>query len=208
MASKILIMYIIVAVVSFSASVAYFQQENKIENKFQINETDFDSAEWNNEVTRILPRGEELEEKWTLYWSDASEEFVHGEDPVTIQNTIEGSEIFVTSYNYAHSEHGKYQILIWKGELVSDWDPKKAVEKILVQTDAKIEKIIEDGNLNSNCVIGYYDLYGDEQKIKNDLLLSECAKNDYRIRINSLGKYNQEVIDTLIVLSNSVVAKI
>lgn len=208
MVSKILVMYIMVAVISFSGSVAYFQQQNESENNFQIIEEDFDSIEWNNEVTRILPRGEELEGKWTLFWSDSTEEFVPGESPIMIKKVIAENEILSTSYSYAHTDHGKYQILIWKGELVSDWNPKETVERILSQTDAKTEKILEDNNLNSNCVAGYYDFYGDESETKNDLLFSECAKDDYRVRINSLGKYNQEAINTLIFLSNSAVGKI
>ena len=208
MVSKILVMYIMVAVISFSGSVLYFQQQNESENNFQVSEGDFDSIEWNNEVTRILPRGEELEGKWTLFWSDSTEKFVHGESPIMIKKVIAENEILSTSYIYAHKDQGKYQILIWKGELVSDWNPKETVERVLSQTDAKIEKILEDNNLDSNCVAGYYNFYGGESEIKNDLLFSECAKDDYRIRINSLGKYNQETINTLIFLSNSAVGKI
>ena len=208
MVSKILAIYIMMAVITFSASVVFFQQQNESENKFKVNKEIFKNVEWNNEVTRILPRGEELEEKWTFFWSDSTKEFVHGESPIMIRKTIAGNEILSTSYNYAHTDHGKYQILIWKGELVSDWNPKETIERIFFQTDAKIEQFVDDENLDSNCVIGYYDFYGDEMEIKNDLLFSECAKNDYRIRINSLGKYNQETIDTLIFLSNSAIGKI
>lgn len=208
MVSKILVMYILIAVISFSLSAVYFQQQNESKNNFQINGGNFGSMEWNNEVTKILPRGGELEEDWILFWSDSSEEFVQGEFPITLRKTIEGNEIVSTSYNYAHTDHGKYQILIWKSELLSNWIPKDKVENILTQTDAKIKKIIDDENLNLDCVIGYYDHYGDEMEIKNDLLFSECGKNDYRVRINFIGKYNQEAIDTLIFLSNSAVGKI
>lgn len=208
MVSKILVMYIMVAVISFSGSVLYFQQQIESENNFQVNEGNFDSMEWNNEVTRILPRGEELEGKWTLFWSDSTEEFVHGESPIMIKKVIGENEILSTSYNYAHTDYGKYQILIWKSDLMSDWVPKEAVENVFSQTDAKIEKIIDDEKLNTNCVVGYYDYYGDEMETKNDLLFSECANKDYRVRINFLGKYNQEAIDTLIFLSNSAVGKI
>ncbi len=80
-----------------------------------MNKEIFENIKWNNEVTRILPRGEELEEKWTFFWSDSTKEFVHGESPITIRKTIAGNEILSTSYNYVHTDHGKYQILIWKG---------------------------------------------------------------------------------------------
>ena len=208
MLSKIFVMCIMIAVISFSASVAYFQQQSESKYNFQIDEGNFDSIEWNNAVTKILPRGEELEGKWVLFWSDSSKEFVHGELPITIKKSIGEDEIVSTSYNYAHTDHGKYQILIWKSELVSNLIPKDKVEDILSQTDAKIKKIIDDENLNLDCVIGYYDHYGDEIEVKNDLLFSECGKKDYRIRINFIGKYNQEAIDTLIFLSNSVTSKI
>ena len=56
--------------------------------------------------------------------------------------------------------------------------------------------------------IVYYYYYGKEMQVKNDLLFSECGKEDYRIRINFLGKYDQGAIDTLIFLSNSAVEKI
>lgn len=208
MVSKILVMYIMIAVIAFSVSVVYFQQQNQIKNDSQMAEVDFDSIEWNNEVTRILPRGVELEKKWVLFWSESSEEFVQGEPPTITRKIIEGNETLTTSYNYAHTDHGKYQILIWKSELVSNWIPKDAVENIFSQTDAKIEKIIDGKNLNLDCVIGYYDYYGEEMQVKNDLLFSECGKEDYRIRINFLGKYDQGAIDTLIFLSNSAVGKI
>jgi len=208
MVSKILVMYIIIAVISFSVSVVYFQQQNQIKNDSQIAEVDFDSIEWNNEVTRILPRGGELDESWVLLWSESSEEFVHGEPPIITRKTIAENEILTTSYNYAHTDHGKYQILIWKSELVSNWIPKEAVENIFAQTDAKIEKIIDGKNLSLDCVMGYYDYYGEEMQVKNDLLFSECGKEDYRIRINFLGKYDQGAIDTVIFLSNSAVEKI
>ena len=107
-----------------------------------------------------------------------------------------------------HDKYGKYQILIWKGELVADWDPREAVENILLQTEAKTEKIVEGLDLNNNCVVGYYDYYGNESKIRNDLLFSECAKEDYRIRVNLSGEYNKESESILVSLSNSAVGRI
>jgi hypothetical protein len=208
MVSKILVMYIMIAVISFSVSVVYFQQQNQIKNDSQIAEVDFDSIEWNNEVTRILPRGGELGEKWVLFWSESSEEFVQGEPPTITRKIIDENEILTTSYNYAHTDYGKYQILIWKSELVSNLIPKDTVENILSQRDAKIKKIIDDKNLNSDCTIGYYDYYAEGMQVKNDLLFSECGKDDYRITINFIGKYDQSAIDTLIFLSNSAVGKI
>jgi len=60
-----------------------------------------------------------------------------------------------------------------------------------------------------NCVVGYYDIYGDEKEIKNELLFSECAKKDYRIRVNLVeGEYNQDAINKLVFLSNLAVGKI
>jgi len=56
-----------------------------------VNKEIFENIKWNNEVTRILPRGEELEEKWTFFWSDSTKEFVHGESPITIRKTIAGN---------------------------------------------------------------------------------------------------------------------
>ena len=102
-----------------------------------------------------------------------------------------------------------YQILIWKGALVSNWIPKEAIENIFLQTDAKTEKIIEGLDLIPNCMVGYYDYYGDENEIKNDLLFSECAKEDFRIRVNLIeGEYNQESVEKMVFLSNMVVGKI
>ncbi len=64
-------------------------------------------------------------------------------------------------------------------------------------------------DLIPNCVVGYYDIYGDEKEIKNELLFSECAKNDYRVRVNLVeGEYNQESIEKIVSLSNLAVGKI
>ena len=208
MVSKIVIMYILVAVISFSTSVLYFQQEKESGYRFQIQKQTFDEIEWNNEVTRILPRGEDLGNEWYMLWSDASEEFIQGESPIVIKKIVEGEEILSTSYTYANKNNGKYQILIWKGSAMSDWVPKDAVENTFIQTDAKIERILDEENLNQNCVIGYYDYYGDEVKIKNDSLFAECAKNDFRVKVNAITRYNQEAIDNLVLVSNSVIDKI
>ncbi len=95
-----------------------------------------------------------------------------------IRKTVAGNEILSTSYNYQFMEQGKYQILVWKGELVSEWNPEEAVESIFVQTDAKIEKDMKGLDLIPNCVAEYYDYYGNENEMKNELLFSECAKKD------------------------------
>ena len=100
MASKIVLMYIALFVVSFSISVLYFQQEVKSENRFQVQKISYDDVEWNNEVTKLLPREGELENGWTPMWSDASESFVHGESPIMIKKTIAGNEVLSTSYSY------------------------------------------------------------------------------------------------------------
>ena len=140
MVSKIIVIYIMIAVISFSVSVVSHQQQNELEKKILVSEESFDNIEWNNEVTRILPRGEDLEGEWALFWSDATKEFVHGDPPIVNRKTIMENEILSTSYSYAHIDHGKYQILIWRSDLVSNWIPKDVVENILSQTDAKREK--------------------------------------------------------------------
>jgi len=206
---KIITVSIIVAVFIVSISSLFSLQEVESDNKFQINEEKFDEIDWNNDATKILPRGEGLGEDWTLMWSDGTQEFVAAESPVVVRKTIAGNEILSTSYNYAHTEYGTYQILIWKGELVSEWVPREAVKNIFSQTDAIIERTIEGLDLIQYCVVAYYDYYGDEMEIKNDLLFSECAKKDYRIRVNLVeGEFNQEAIDALVFLSNYVVGKI
>ncbi len=207
MIPRIIIASIVVALIVISVSIVFSQQQFESENKFQVYKEEFKDVEWNNKITKILPR-EELEIEWTLLWSDGAEEFVQGQYPIMIRKTIAGNEILLTSYNYAHIEH-TYQILIWKGELVSDWIPKEAIENIFSQTNAKIKQKIEGLDLIPNCVVAYYDVYGDEKKIKNELLFSECAKKDYRIRVNLVeGEYNQEAINELVFLSNLVVGKI
>jgi len=207
MVSKILSMYIIIAIITFSVSVLYFQQQES-ETKIELYKEKFGDIEWNNEVTKILPREGKLEEGWTFLWSDGAEEYIEGQTPITITRTIQGSEISSTSYSYSKKSLGTYQILIWKGDLVADWNPKESIENIFLHTDAKIEQIL-DVDVNENCVVAYYDFYGDEQEIKNDSLFAECAKKDYKIRINfGRGNYNQESIDMLVYLSNQTVGKI
>ncbi len=84
-----------------------------------------------------------------------------------------------------------------------------AVKNIFSQTDAVIEIIIDGADLILNCVVAYYDYNEDEMKIKNDLLFSECAKKDYRIRVNLVeGEFNLKSIDALVLLSNYAVEKI
>jgi hypothetical protein len=207
MIPRIIVASIVVALIVISVSIVFSQQQFESENKFQVYKEEFKDVEWNNEITKILPR-EELEREWTLLWSDGTEEFVQGQYPIMIRKTIVGNEILFTSYNYAHIEH-TYQILIWKGELVSEWIPKEAIENIFSQTNAKINQNIEGLDLIPNCVVGYYDIYGDEKEIKNELLFSECAKKDYRIRVNLVeGEYNQDAINKLVFLSNLAVGKI
>ena len=102
-----------------------------------------------------------------------------------------------------------YQILIWKGEMVSNWIPKEAIETIFHQTDAKTEKIFDGLDLIPNCLVAYYDYYGEEKEFKNNLLFSECAKEDFRVRVNLVeGEFNENAIEKIVFLSNSVISKI
>jgi len=209
MNSKIIGGVVVIAVIIVSSSIVFSQQKVESENNFQAYTVRFDDFEWNNEVTRILPREGDLGSEWTLMWSDATEEFEQTEYPIIVRKTIAGNEILLTSYSYVQKVYGTYQILIWQGELVSNWNPNEAVKNIFLQTDANIEKILDDFSLNSNCVAAYYDYYGDEMEIKNDLLFSECAKNDFRIRVNLVeGEYSQDAINKLIFFSNLTVGKI
>jgi hypothetical protein len=209
MVSKIVIIQIMVAVIGFSSSVLYFQQQNDSGIEFQTSNVNFDEAEWNTPVTNILPKEEIIENGWTFLWSDSSQNFEAGELPITHERIIEDDEIFSTSYSYSHKSFGTYQVLIWKGGIVSDWNPQEAVEKIILQTDAETKKVIDSSEIYSNCVIGYYDVYGDQNVRKNDLLFVECAKQDYRVRVNHMhGEHNQEAIDMLVYLSNSMMGKI
>ena len=209
MASKIIAISIIIATIIVFSSAVYTQQEVESQNKFKVYKEKFDNVEWNNEVTKILPTENNLNKDWTLLWSDASEEFIQGQSPIMIKKTIAGNEILSTSYNYEHAKHGKYQILVWKGELVSDWDPNEAIETIFLQTDAKIEEKLDGLDLIPNCSVAYYDYYGEESEIKHDLLFSECAKQDYRIRVNLVeGKYNEQSINNVVLLSNLAVGRI
>lgn len=209
MVSKIIITSILIAMIIISASLTFTLQEVESDNKFQIYEERLDKIDWNNDATKILPKAGELGDGWKLLWSDGTKEFVEATNPVIFRKTIAGNEILLTSYNYAHTEYGTYQILIWKGDLLSNWVPREAVENIFFQTDAKIEKTIEGLDLIQYCVVAYYDYYEDEMTIKNDLLFSECAKNDYRVRVNLVeGEFNQKSIDALVLLSNYAVGKI
>ena len=209
MVSKIIVTSIIVAMIIVSVSLSFTLQEIESANKFQIYVERLDKIDWDNDATKILPNAGELGAEWTLMWSDGAKESVKGDAPIIFRKTIDGNEILSTSYIYTHTEYGTYQILIWKGELLSNWVPREAVENIFAQTDAVIEKTIEGLDLVQYCVVAYYDYYGDEMKIKNDLLFSECAKNDYRIRVNLVeGEFNQKSINALVLLSNYAVGKI
>ncbi len=209
MVSKIIVTSIIVAMIIVSVSLTFTLQKVESSNKFLIYEERLDKIDWNDDAAKILPNDGDLGAEWTLLWSDGAKEVVRGEAPIIIRKTIAGNEILSTSYNYVHTEYGTYQIQIWKSDLLSDWNPREAVENIFSQTDAKIEMTIEGFDLIQYCVVAYYDYYGDELKTKNDLLFSECAKKDYRIRVNLVeGEFNQESTDALVFLSNYVVGKI
>ena len=206
---KIISISIIISLIIILGSTIFSYQQSELENDFQIyNEKVYDT-EWDEEITRILPRGEELGKEWSLLWSDSTEQFTIGENPIIYKKTITDTEIFSTSYNYSFKDSETYQILIWKGELVSNWIPKEAVENIFLQIDAKTEKTLNGLDLIPLCTIAYYDYYGEDNEIKNDLLFSECAKNDFRIRINlTEGEYNQEKVERMVFLSNLIIGKI
>jgi len=206
---KIIGISIIISLSIIFGSTIFSYQQSELENDFQVYNEKIYGTEWNEEITQILPREEDLGKEWTLMWSDSTEQFIEGENPIIFKKTITDNEILSTSYNYSYKEHETYQILIWKGELVSNWIPKEAVENIFLQIDAKTEKTIDGLDLIPNCVVGYYDYYGEGNEIKNDLLFSECAKNDYRIRVNLIeGEYSQESIEKIVFLSNKVTGKI
>lgn len=209
MNKKIIGLSIVAAIIVISGSTVFSQQQTESNSKFKINEEIFNNTEWNNEITEKLPTLNELGYGWELLWSDTSESFVQGENPILTRKTIADNEILSTSYSYVHKNNEIYQILIWKGELVSNWIPKEAVENIFLQIDAKTEKTIDGLDLIPNCILGYYDYYGEGNEIKNDLLFSECAKKDFRIRVNLIeGEYSQESIEKIVFLSNHVTGKI
>jgi len=200
---------IVISLIIISGITMYSYQQSELGNDFQIHKEKIKGTEWNEEITLILPREEDLGEDWILMWSDSTEDFIQGENPIIFKKIITDNEILSTSYNYSYKDNETYLILVWKGELISEWIPKDAVENIFLQTDAKIEKILNKSNLVPNCTIAYYDYYGEENEIKNDLLFSECAKKDFRIRINLVeGEYNKENIEKMIVLSNLIINKI
>jgi len=200
---------IIFGVVIVSGVIVFSYQQVESENDFKVYKERIYDSEWNEEITKILPKEKELGKEWDLLWSDSSKEFIQGENPIIIKKTVAGNEILSTSYTYAYNENETYLILIWKGELVSNWIPKEAIENIFLQIDAKTEKTITGLDLIPNCVVGYYDYYEEGNEIKNDLLFSECAKNDYRVRVNLIeGEYNQESIEKIVFLSNLVTGKI
>ena len=209
MNTKIVGISIVIAIIIVSGSTIFSQQQVESNNRFQINEERFENIEWNTEITEKLPTQMDLVKDWKLLWSDATETFVEGENPIIIKKTVAGNEVMATSYNYSYNENEIYLILIWKGELVSNWDAKEAVENIFLQIDAKTEKTIDGLDLIHYCTVAYYDYYGEENEIKNELLFSECAKKDFRIRVNlAEGEFNQESIERIVFLSNLVSGKI
>ena len=209
MVSKILATYIIIAAIIFSTAIVNFQQQSESENKFQVYKEKFSNVEWNNELTKNLPTQTDLGREWIPLWPDGAEEYSEVENPTMVKTTVAGKEVLSTSYNYMHQDHSEYQILIWKGEWVSNWDPNEAIDNVFLQVNAKTEKVLEGLDLIPYCKVGYYDYYGDGKEIKNDLLFSECAKKDFRVRINLVeGGYTEESVEKLVFLSNLVTGKI
>ena len=206
---KITSISIIIAAIIISSATMFSYQQSKSENDFQVYKEKIYGTEWNEEITKILPRELDLGKEWELMWSDSSEDFIQGQNPIIFKKIIADNEILLTSYNYSYEDHETYQILIWKGELVSNWSPKDAVENIFLQIDAKTEKVLTGLDLIPSCTVAYYNYYGNEDQIKNDLLFSECAKKDFRIRINLIeGEYNQKNVENIVFLSNIVISKI
>jgi len=206
MNKKIIIVGIIIVAVSFFISSIQNSESDIVIEKTKV---DFDSPEWNNEVTKILPKQSQIGEEWTPLWSDGSNMFVQGEMPITNIKKIEKSEITSTSYNYQNQEIGTIQVLVWRGEWVSEWNHENAVNTVLEQVDGVVEKMIKPSKLSTFCTMGYYDLNGKEGDKKFDLLFAECSKDGYRIRINLVdGKYNEESTEAMIMFSNKVVEQI
>lgn len=208
MHKKIIGVSIVIAIIIVSGSVLFSLQAES-NNKFQVNEERFDNIAWNNEITEKLPTQMELGKDWKLLWSDATETFIVGENPIIFKKTIAGNEILSTSYSYSYEGFGTYQIFIWKGEMVSNWIPRNAIDNIFLQTDAKTEKILEGLDLIPNCLVAYYDYYGEESEIENNLLFAECAKKDFRVRVDLVeGEFNENAVEKIVFLSNLVVGKI
>jgi len=200
---------IIISLIIIFGATLFSYQQFELENDFQVYNEKIYGTEWNEEITQILPREADLGKEWTLMWSDSTEQFIIGENPIIYKKTITDNEIFSTSYNYSYKDSETYQILIWKGELVSNLIPKEVVENVFLQIDAKTEKTLNGLDLIPYCTIAYYDYYGEDNEIKNDLLFSECAKNDFRVRINLIeGEYNKENIERMVFLSNLIIGKI
>ena len=209
MIPKIIACSLIAATIIVTFAIGFTQQETKAENEFNVYQEKFNDKDWNNDITKLLPREGDLGREWKLLWSDGSEKFSEGESPIIIKKTISDNEILSTSYNYMHIKDGTFQILIWKGGLLEDWSPHNTVQSIFAQTDAKIEKILTSPNSNTNCINAYYDYYGNDEEIKMDLLFSECAKEDYRIRVNLIdGEYNKNSFEKIILLTNLTLEKI
>ena len=195
----------------FALSIGISSQQNsnadiQIENV----SADYNSKEWNNQVTKILPKQDQIGDKWIPLWSDSSQEFKQGEKPITNTKTIAKNEITSTSYSYKNPDVGVIQVLVWNGEWVSEWDHKRAVDTVLEQVDAQIEKTVENSKLSADCTMGYYDLYGEkENSNKFDLLFSECSKDNYRIRVNLVeGEFSEDGIEAIILFSNKAIEQI
>lgn len=186
------------------------QQNSKADIQTKNTIIDYGNEAWNNQVTKILPKQNQIGKQWIPLWSDSSKEFIQGEDPVTNTRTIAKNEITSTSYSYKNPDIGVIQVLVWNGEWVSEWDHNLAVDAVLQQVDAQIEKKIENPRLSKNCTMGYYDLYGEkENSNKFDLLFSECSKNNFRIRVNlAEGEFSDDGIESVISFSNQVIEQI
>lgn len=199
---------IIGGIISASLLIIISQQNDQIKTPIQKNNVDFNSIKWNNHITKILPKQEQIGNEWIPLWSDSSKEYKRGETPITTTKMIGNNEITSTSYNYQNSEIGTIQILVWHGELFAEWDHKYAVENIFNQVNGNVEEIIDNPNLSKNCTVGYYELYKTSES-SNDLLFSECAKDNYRIRINLVeGEYSKKTIETVIFFSNLIMEQI
>lgn len=205
MNKKIIIVGIAIIVISLIISL---QQNIELKIPVQKKNVNFSSEEWNNHVTKILPRQGQIRDGWIPLWSDSSKEYKQGENPITATKTITKNEITSTSYNYQNPEIGIIQVLVWNGELFSEWDHRYAVENVLNQVNGDIEKTIDSSKLSRFCTVGYYELY-QNNKSNIDLLFSECAKDNYRIRINlSEGEFNEDALDAMVLFSNLVIDQI
>ena len=58
MIPRIIVASIVVALIVISVSIVFSQQQFESENKFQVYKEEFKDVEWNNKITKILPREE------------------------------------------------------------------------------------------------------------------------------------------------------